>query len=332
MTAKMKNTVLVIFLLVWLFPACSPLITPKTSLTPITVQLRWTHQAQFAGMYAADLQGYFAEQGLAVTFLEGMPTTDFIGVVLDDKAQFGITNADSLIIARSQGKPVTAITTIYQRSPSVFITLANSGITRPQDFIGKTIEIGVAGVPRLRAMMSFLGISPDQYEVVYSTSDLTAFYSGVVDVRLVNINNEVLAAKAAGNQLNLIFPDDYGIHFAADTVFTSDSLIEEQPELVLSFLRAVLKGWRYAIENPDQAGRLVAHYNPRADQNLENEKMIASLPLIIYREEPLGWMNAEIWAGMEKTLREQGQLSIQMDISKIYDIQFLKEVYTPDKK
>ncbi|MCJ7624139.1 MAG: ABC transporter substrate-binding protein [Anaerolineaceae bacterium] len=307
--------------------SCTPSATPTPPPTPITVQLSWTHQAQFAGMYAADQNGYYAAEGLAVTFVEGGPNIAPVEKVLDGTAQFGVTNADTLLIARSEGKPVQAIATIFRRSPSVYIALANSGITKPQDFVGKTISLGLKGRPLLNTMMSLLGISTNQYTVVESTPDLTPFYEGEVQVRVVFLTNEVLAAEAAGYKLNIIFLDDYGIHFYSDTLFTTDDLITKDSDLVLRFLRATLKGWTYAVEHPNEVGPLVLHYNPQADATLENEKMIASIPLVSTGEDYIGWMKPEIWSGMQKILREQDTITKPLDVTQVYTLQFLQQIY-----
>jgi NitT/TauT family transport system substrate-binding protein len=307
--------------------ACATPSPKKEKLTPVTVQLRWYHQAQFAGFYAADQNGYYSDEGLGVTFIEGTPTTDFITPVLDGIAQFGVTNPDSLIIARSKDLPVKAIACIYQRSPGVYIALASSGISKPQDFIGKTIEVGPSGFPRLNAMMSKLGIRSDEYTTMDSSSDLSALYEGRVDVRVVNLTNEVLLARADNVPINIIYPDDFGIHFYGDVLFTSDAMIQKNPDLVLRFLRATLKGWTWAIENPNLAGNLVHKYNSNADELLENDKMIASIPIIFTGEEGVSWMIADIWSGMEQTLHEQNVLTLPVDITQVYTMQFLEEIY-----
>ena len=120
--------------------ACTPKATQQAALTPVTVQFLWTHQSQFAGFYAADQKGYYADEGLAVTFLKGGPDVDRWTSVLDGTAQFGIAGGDELVIGRSEGKQVRAIATIFRRSPVVFIALADSGITRPEDFAGKQVR------------------------------------------------------------------------------------------------------------------------------------------------------------------------------------------------
>jgi NitT/TauT family transport system substrate-binding protein len=297
------------------------------ALTSVTLQLRWTHQAQFAGYYAADQNGYYAEEGLAVSFLEGGPNVDTLPPVLSGAAQFGLANMDILILARAEGKPVRAVATDYRRWPGVYISLADSDIRMPQDFVGKTIAVGRAGRPVLNALMTRVGISPDQYTVVDSTPDLTQLYSGEVQVRSVFLTNEVLAARAAGYELNLIFPDDYGIHAYNDILFTTDDLIANDSDLVRRFLRATLRGWTYAVENPTAIGPLVLKYNPDADVEHENDFMIASLPLINTGEDHIGWMKPEVWAGMEQLLREQNMLAEPLDVTQAYTLQFLQEIY-----
>lgn len=320
---KLKQ--LAVFLFCALCLACAPAAAPP--LTPVTVQLLWTHQAQFAGLYAADQLGYYAEQGLVVTFLEGGASIDHISPVVAGRAQFGVASADELILARAQGQPVRAIATIYRRSPAVFISLTEKGLTRPQDFAGKTIRAPSNVLPTLRAMLAKAGLIPDQYQIVDLPSDLALFASGDVPVWGVYLNGFVVDARQAGYKINIVYPDDYGVHFSADTLFSTDQLLANQPDLALRFLRASLKGWAYAVENADKTPLMVQKYNPQADLAIELARMNASLALVNTGDDHIGWMNPGIWAGMEKTLREQGVLSLPLDVTQVYTLDLLQELY-----
>ena len=322
----MLRHVMFTLLLILTLSACASLAQP-TPLTPVTVQLSWTHQAQFAGFYAADQNKYYLAEGLQVTFLEGDATVDLLAPVLNGTAQFGVTNADALIVARADASPLRAITIVNRRSPGVYMALASSGIRRPQDFVGKTIQVGRRGIPRLYAMTTRAGVRPDQYTVVEQTADLMPFYSGKIHVRGAALTNEVLTAQTEGYKLNIIYPDDYGIHFFGEGIFTTDDLIAKNPDLVRRFLRATLKGWTFAIENPTAVGPMVLKYKPNADVKHEYEFMIASIPLVNTGEDHIGWMKSEMWAGMEKTLREQGMLTKTVTITDVYTMQFLNEIY-----
>ena len=307
--------------------ACAPAAS-TAALTPVTVQLSWLHQAQFAGLYAAAQQGYYQDEGLEVSFVEGGPEVDFIEPVAAGRAQFGMAQPADLILARAAGKPVKSVAVIFRRSPIVFFSLADSDITRPRDFIGRKIRSAVTIDQTLAAMMSKQGIPPDQYEVVYLPSDVKQFASGEVPVWGGFINAFVLEVQKAGHKINIISPDDYGIHFYGDVLITNDKLIAENPDLVQRFVRASLKGWTYALENPEVIGRFVQAYNPAADADLESEKMTASIPLVNTGEDHIGWMKLETWSTMAETLRAQDALKGSLKVEDVYTMQFLEEMYS----
>ncbi|MCX6028325.1 MAG: ABC transporter substrate-binding protein [Chloroflexi bacterium] len=307
--------------------ASAPTATPTPALTPVTLQLKFVHGAQFAGFYAAAENGYYRNEGLDVALLPGAVEIDVLKTVLDGKAQFGVIGAVDLIPARADGRPVSAISTVYRRNPNIFISLTSAGVTRPQDFVGKKIR-SVSDMPLiLHSMMGRLGIRPDQYTEVNLPTDLALFATGEVPVWGAYTNVLLVAARQAGLQVNVIYPDDYGVHFYADTIFTTDDMIAKNPDLVVCFLRATLKGWTYAVENPAAIGPMVVKYMPTGDPALEAVKMTASIPLVNTGEDHIGWMKPEIWAGMEKTLREQDVLTKFVDVTQVYTMQFLKEIY-----
>ena len=296
-------------------------------LTPITVQLSWLHQAQFSGFYAADQQGYYAEEGLDVSFIEGGLDVDFIAPLINGTAQFGVAQPADVILARAANKPIRSIAAIYRRSPIVFFSQADLGITRPQDFVGKKIRTAVTIDQTLYAMTSKLGITADQYETVYLPSDIEQFVSGDVPIWGGFINVFVVEVQRAGYKINIISPDDYGIHFYGDILITSDDFISNNQEIVRRCTRATLMGWRYAIENPEMVGEYVQEYNPNADPDQESEKMIKTIPLVNTGEDYIGWMKTETWEVMAQTLREQGVLTQPLDINQVYTMQFLKAIY-----
>ena len=283
--------------------------------------------ALFAGFYFADTNGYYAEEGIAVTFIEGGPTVDTQAIVLEGAAQFGVAAADELILGRAQGKPVRAIAVIYRRSPSVFVTAADSGISRPEDFIGQNILAAVNALPTLHAMMSRVGVDRDQYTVVTIPYDPDLFTSGETSVWAVYLTGSIRILQNTGHELNIIYPQDYGIHFYADTIFATDDFLEENPELVTRFLRATLRGWQWAIENPEEAGALPVTYNPELDLEEQIAQMEASVPLIHTGQDHIGWMRDEVWEGMHDTLLEQGMIDGPIALDEVYTQRFLEEIY-----
>ena len=296
----------------------------------VTVQLQWFHGAEFAGFYAADQNGYYAEEGLKVDLLpRSKPGSDLITPVVDEGITFGLSSGAGLLSARSEDRPVTAIAVIYRRNPLVFMTLADSGISRPQDFPGHTMrKQGGPGNATFSSIMKRLDLEPDSVLKIDTGFDLAPFLSREVDIWPGYLTDQVLDIRARGLEVNLIMPDDYGVHLYADTLFTSEQMIQENPDLVLRFLRATLRGWRWAVENPEDVGRLVLKFDPAADEAHQRDVMLASLPLIHTGEDQVGWMRADLWDGMHQILLEHGILDEVVDLDKVYTMEFLQKIYS----
>ena len=309
-----------------LLVACEPQATQQPP-DRITIQIKWVHQSQFAGFYAADQFGYYAEEGLAVTFIEGGPTVDTTESVLGGSAQFGLAGGDEHLVNRANGKPLRAIATIFRRSPLVFVADAGLGITKPQDFVGRKILVSLNGIPTLRAMMAHVGIPQDQYAIETGPFDPALFASGEFPIWNVYTTGSINILEREGFDFNIIYPDDYGVHFYNDTIFATDSFLGENPELVARFLRATLRGWQWAIENPEEAGALAVRYDTELDHEVQVAQMKASVPLVHTGEDQIGWMRAEIWEDMYDILMEQGLLEASYNREDAYTMEFLVEIY-----
>jgi len=127
--------------------------------------------------------------------------------------------------------------------------------------------------------------------------------------------------------VNLIWAEDYGIHFYSDTLFTTDQIIADNPDLVLRFLRATLKGQQYAIEHPQEALQFSLKYAVDQDPELQNRMLTASIPLINTGQDHIGWMRAEVWQDMQDILLQQNLISETFPIDHFVSMQFLEDVY-----
>jgi len=176
-------------------------------------------------------------------------------------------------------------------------------------------------------MMAHIGVGRGRYAEVVTPSDIALFASGSPPVWSAYLNAFVTEVEQAGCKINRIYPDNYGVHFYGNSLFARDDFIAANPDLVKRFLRATLKGWSYIIENPAKIGALIKKYKPNIHNAQEIAGMTASIPLINTGEDHLGWMKPDQWRGMEKILREQGVLTRPLDITQVYTMQFLQEIY-----
>ena len=325
--ATQRFGVLLIFLCILLIIGCQP---QQTSPPPdeIIVQLKWVHQAQFAGFYVAQEEGYYAKENIKVSFLEGGPGIDIIGRVYNEEVDFGVSTPEQILLNHSLGKGTIAIGTTYRRNPFVLVSLASSGIKHPRDLLGKKIAIGnIDGHIQLEAMMERLNLDMSQVNIIPYAFDLTPFYNGEVDVVPAFAAGSFINLRQERQDFNLIWPSDYGIHMYSDTIITNEHLLTTNPDLVTRFLRATLRGHRKVVEDTETAVSASLKYAHTADPDIQAQMVAASLPLIHTGEDQIGWMRPEIWVAMHDLLFKQGFLSEPVNVEDAYTLQFLEAVY-----
>jgi NitT/TauT family transport system substrate-binding protein len=274
----------------------------------VTVRLKWFNQAQFAGFYVARESGFYKAAGLDVNIQPGGPDFPAVQMVTGGNEQFGVTGADQVLIARSKGVPVVALAVIYRRNPFVLFSLAKSGIKTPADFAGKTIGVKIGGNEELiyRAVLAGAGVDKSKLTEMPVKFDISPLLSGTVDVWPGYLINEVLAAKEKGFDVNVIAPVDYGIDLYADTLFTTEKMLKEKPDVVAKFVAATLKGWDAAIAAPEDAARATLKYGDKLTYDHELAMMKASVPLLKPDDKPVGYMDEAGWAAAQKLLLGAG--------------------------
>ncbi|HYD25206.1 MAG TPA: ABC transporter substrate-binding protein [Croceibacterium sp.] len=283
------------------------LSSPQQDDATLKVRLTWLDQAQFAGVYVAEDQGFYEDAGLDVSVSPGgieYPSIKMVAAGTDD---IGLTSADQILIAREKGIPVVALAAMYQKSPVVLFSLKSSGITRPEDLRGKRIgfKYGDNTEVPLRALLRRFGIGPGDYEEVAVGYDATLLINGTVDVLPGFAMNEPLALKENGYELNEIYLSDYGINFYADVLFTRADVLEAKGEAVRKFVAATLQGYSYAIDHPDDAVAATLRRNREGNRTHERGMLEASIPL--WRPAPnaqLGMMSLANWASIQRVLLE----------------------------
>ena len=313
--------------------SCQCQLKPEQVPDEVTLQLKGVHQAQFAGFYLAQERGYYAQENIRVAFLEGEKDLAIVQRVAYGPADFGVIAPESILTARSQGQPVTAIAAIYRQSPVVYVALTDLGIKRPRDFLGMTVAtLDASGSQQdlqlqFYIMMKRLGLDISKMKLIAWDPNYSTFYDGEAKVTSCYSSGSLLAMRQKGLKLNLIWPSDYGAYFYSDMVVTGDRLIAENPGLAARFLRATLRGWQDAIEDYQQAVPVILKYARDKDPQLQAAMMEAQLPLVHTGEDHIGWMKAEDWQAMYKLLQDYGLLTTPFDVNLAYTMRFLEQIY-----
>jgi PAS domain S-box-containing protein len=221
----------------------------------VTLQLKWKHQFQFAGYYAAIEKGYYKEVGLQVNLLEATEGLNPSDAVFEGKAEFGVCSSDVLIM-RSQHKKAVVLATIFQHSPQILLALKKSGIGYVQDLVGKRIALE-PNAADIIAYMNDEGVPPDKCAIDELTFNVDKLIKGEIDAISAYSTDEPFILKEAGFDYTIISPSMGGIDFYGDLLFTTESFIKNNPELVDNFRKASLKGWSYAMSHPEEIVELI---------------------------------------------------------------------------
>ena len=300
----------VTLLLAFLLPVGAGAGEAPTAPRAVTLQLKWRHQFQFAGYYAAQAQGYYADEGLDVTIVEGAADRPPLQTVLDGRAQYGVAGAD-VLEARLAGKGVVVLAVIFQHSPYVLIVRLDSGISRPEDLVGRKVMLASGqGEAEFMAMLLRQQIPPDAITRVEHTWNNQDLVDGRVSALSGYISVEPYQIRRLGTEVGTIRPVDYGIDFYGDSLFTTDAEVESHPERAAAMRRASIRGWEYALSHVDEMVRTIMAMPGAAERGVTPESLrfeaTRMRELILPDLIELGHINPRRWQRMAETYASVG--------------------------
>lgn len=308
--------------------------------TDVVLQLRWDHQFQFAGYYAADWLGYYNDEGLDVQIRSAFKEGTILAApeeISQGRADFGVGAAD-ILMAQDAGMDFTLVASIFQRSAVEYCTLKqNRGNTvfdlsrmhiarRPGDLLDL----------ELQALFASEGIITDTVRTSYKTDDfsLEDLTSGNFDVVPEFLGQISYTAAKQGINVKVIKPAEYGVDFYGDTLYTSRALAESNPDLVEKFRRASIKGWYYALENPEKINALIEQrlerstYSPNIEEELLEFNTYQAQKVLELTHYPIvmvGNINTFRWSQMAEVMHELHLISEVPNMDKmVFDYEQVK--------
>ena len=277
------------------------------ALTPVTLQLKWTHAFQFAGYYAAQQQGYYRDAGLDVTIREARPGDDPLKQVMGGQAEFGV-GASSLLLARHRGAPVVALAVIFQHSPLVLLSKTADADAGVHSLLDKRVMLE----PQADELLAYLqqeGIPSRRITWLPHNYSPTALLDPNIDAVSAYTITEPYYLDRAGLRYYTYTPRAAGIDFYGDTLFTREGLVNDSPELVSAFRAASLRGWQYAMAHPEEIVQwLLRAYPGRHPAEFYRYEAQRMAPLLRADLIELGYMNPGRWRHIADTYAELGLL------------------------
>ncbi|MBW2512943.1 MAG: ABC transporter substrate-binding protein [Deltaproteobacteria bacterium] len=293
----------------------------------VNYRLKWLFNASVIGDIYADVQGHFKAQGLEVAVKEGGPERDAIRELELGYASFGVASADQVIRALAKGSPVVVIAQLFQINPLQWIyrseTLDIKGV---QDLKGKVVGITFGGNDEtiMRTLMAKAGITEKDISIFSVRYDYTPFYQKRVDIWPVYRNSQapILEKKLGdlGESVAYFNPAAHGVKFVANSVVTSNRMVESHPDVVEKFTRALLKGWEEALDpnNEEQVLNTLKQFDKDTAADIMRQQLVITRSLIKpFKDTRIGAIDLEAWQQTEQIMLEQKQIAGPVAVEKV---------------
>ena len=219
--------------------------------TPFTMQAAWINDAEFSGYFLAIDKGYYAAEGLDLTYLSGGPDVIPECAIIAGRADLTLTTPDTTIRAISeQGAKFKIIGAQYQKNPIGVVSLKKNPINAPADLVGKTIAVPPVNIVTVEALLALNGIDKAQVNIVPYAYDPTPLVRGEIDASLDFTTNVPFTIGQLGEEAHSILLYDHGVTLYNDTVVVTEETLAAKRKELVAWLRASRKGWAENLADP----------------------------------------------------------------------------------
>ena len=281
----------------------------------VAYRLKWLINASTAGDVFALEQGFFSKQGMQVAVKAGGPERDAVRELELGYAQFGVASADQVIRALAKGAAVVVLAQLFQVNPLQWIYRADDfSLTRIQDLAGRTVGITYGGNDEtiMRALLATVGMDDNQVLLASVRYDYTPFFQNQVPIWPVYRNTQgiFLSDKlaAGGERVAFFDPSEHGVRFVANSIVTSQKMMDHHPQTVGRFTRALLAGWQAAMAPANESAviRAVAEYDRDTSHAVMRRQLTVTRQMIQPDPDiPIGHIDTTAWQQTEQIMVRQ---------------------------
>ena len=299
--------------------------------TQITLFMGYIPSVQFAPAYVAAEKGYFADEGIAISFENGSET-DGLELIATNNLKFGLVSGDQVMLARAQGRPVVYVFEWYHNFPVGIVSPADLDITQPADLAGRVVSIpGPYGASYmgLHALLGAGNLTEDDLGELRSIGFAAAdsVCAEQVEAAVVYIVNEPLQIEQQCTDVNIIEVSDFAV-LVSNGLVTNEATIRDNPDLVRGMVRALQRGLAYTLDNPDEAFDLSVekYVTDLADDEKETQHQVLFNSLDLWKSDTLGLTNPAAWEDTQTLLIDIGFMDEPLDdLTAAYDMSFLPQ-------
>ena len=320
----MKKSIRLTIFTFLLLTACGP--KPSASLTTVRLALGYIPNIQFAPLYVAAAQGYFAKAGLQVDFAY-MDENQAAALVGSNDLQFAVVSGEQVLLARTQGLPLVYVAAWYQKYPVSVVAKADQGINTPADLRGKTI-----GLPGLYGA-NYIGLRALLYSAGLTEADVTLDSIGYTQVAALTAGrdqavsvytaNEPVQLRSQGVALTELRVADT-VQLTGNGLITNETTVAGNPDLVRRMVAVLLHGISDTIADPQAAYQTSLGYvDSLAQADTAVQKQVLATTIELWKADRLGYSDPKAWENMQAVLLDMGLLTQSLDLSKAFTNKFV---------
>ena len=300
----------------------------------VRFRLDWFPKGIHALFYTAKAKGFYDEQNLSVTIVQGDGSGNTIKLVGSGEFDFGFADGPTGLVGRSRGVPVVAIGAVHQKNPQGIASLKEFGITKPKDLEGKVfgIQPQSSTYPFWLAFSQMNGIDRTKIREIATPGEVPLFIlEKRVQASVLLYDNELITieSKLSGpGSANFMLGDEHGFKAYGHSLFTNEKTVKERPDVVRRFVTATKKGMQYAMDNQKEAIDILLKQFRDLDRAIVERHLSYGAKGLFTSPDTekngLLWMSAERWELAQRVLVEHKVAAEPVDIAKFFTTEFLK--------
>ncbi len=307
------------------------LASPASALDQVVLRINFTPWAMHAQYFAGRAQGFYKDEGIDLEIRPPSAGQQNEVFIATGREQFGVTNADAFVKARGSGLPVVAVMADQPDNPFSVITLKKSGIDQPGKMKGMKLawfQANVKGMIEPLLAKGGLTLSDIEFVMVARGAEVQMLAAGQVDGLFGYSFGQALTLEERGFPVNVMPIRDYGVRFYGTVIYTNETLLKTNPDLVKRFLRATLKSLIWTHDHIEPAMKEIIKVSPDRDLKLESRKLQLIYGLYNSPEyaQRFGWMNDDKWQSSINILASSGDLPKKPAPQEMYTNKFLAEL------
>ncbi|KUO64834.1 MAG: ABC transporter substrate-binding protein [Gracilibacter sp. BRH_c7a] len=307
---------------------CSKPAEQPEDLSETTIMLDWAPNTNHTGLYVALEKGYFQAEGLDVSIVNPSSQGTLEQLVATGNVDFGISHQEQVTTARISGLPVVSLAALIQHNTSGFASLKSKNIRSAKDFENKVY--GGWDLPSetaiLTALMQKENLDFSKLEMVnIGESDQLVALERDIDLTWIFYGWTGIQAEQRNQELNMIWLKDVdpALDYYTPVLITSESMIEQKPDVIEKLMKAVSAGYEFAIANPEEAADILIKHAPESDPEMIKQSQLWLSPQYKAEADRWGEQKEVIWESYAQWLFENELVPEKMESAKAFTNEFL---------